>query len=54
MKIKNKAALIISILIPLAVGSLSALFSGNMMKYSSFEKPSFSALAAVLFPIVWN
>ena len=53
MKIKNKAALIISILIPLAVGSLSALFSGNMMKYSSFEKPSFSP-PAVLFPIVWT
>ena len=52
MKIKNKTLLIISILIPLAVGVLSSLLSGNM-SYSTFNKPSFSP-PSYLFPIVWT
>lgn len=52
MKIKDKSTLIISILIPLAVGTLSALFSGNMSLYSTINKPPASPPGA-LFPIVW-
>lgn len=52
MKTINKSNLIISILIPLAVGALSSLFSGSM-SYSSFNKPSFSP-PSYLFPIVWT
>lgn len=52
MKTINKSNLIISILIPLAVGTLSSLFSGNM-SYSAFNKPSFSP-PGYLFPIVWT
>lgn len=52
MKVTNRSTLIISILIPLAVGSLSALFSGNM-SYSALNKPSFSPPSA-LFPVVWT
>ena len=52
MKIKNKTHFIIFILIPLAVGVLSSLFSGNM-SYSAFNKPSFSP-PSNLFPIVWT
>ena len=53
MKIRNKSALIISILIPLAVGSMSALFSGNMLSYSILDKPAFSP-PGFIFPIVWT
>lgn len=52
-KIKNKSALIISILIPLAAGALSALFSGNMAAYSALNKPPFSP-PSLVFPIVWT
>ena len=52
MKIKNKSALIIAILIPIAVGTLSALFSGRMSLYSQINKPSLSPPGFV-FPIVW-
>ena len=52
MKIKNKSALIISILIPIAVGTLSALFSGNMSLYSKINKPALSP-PGFIFPIVW-
>lgn len=52
MKTNNKSNLIISILIPLTIGSLSSLFSGNM-SYSAFNKPSFSPPSS-LFPIVWT
>lgn len=52
MKIKNKTHIIISILIPLAVGVLSSLLSGSM-SYSTFHKPSFSP-PSYLFPIVWT
>lgn len=52
MKIKNKSELIIAILIPLAVGSLSALFSGNMSIYSQLNKPAL-APPGFIFPIAW-
>ncbi len=52
MKIKNKSSLIISILIPILVGTLSSLFSGNMSS-SVFNKPLFSPPAS-LFPVVWT
>ncbi|WP_024346217.1 TspO/MBR family protein [Lacrimispora indolis] len=53
MKPLNKSTLIISILIPLAVGSLSAFLSGNMSMYASLNKPAFSP-PTYIFPIVWT
>ena len=53
MKIRNKSALIISILIPLTVGTMSALFSGNMSSYSNLNKPAFSP-PGFIFPVVWT
>lgn len=52
MNIKNKSSLLIAILIPLAVGSLSALLSGGMNSYAVLNKPALSP-PAILFPIVW-
>ncbi len=52
MKIKNKSTLIIAILIPIAVGTLSAFFTGNMLLYSKLNKPSLSP-SGFIFPIVW-
>lgn len=52
MKIKNKSILVICILIPLAVGSLSSLLSGNMMD-SSFARIPLSP-PSYIFPIVWT
>lgn len=53
MKIKNKSSFIIAVLIPLAVGALSSLFSGNKTEYSGFNKPSLSP-PGFIFPIVWT
>lgn len=54
MKNKNKATLILCILLPLAVGSLSALFSQSAMSsYQSLNKPPFNP-PAILFPVVWT
>ena len=53
MKIKNKSTLIIAILIPIAVGTLSAFFSGRTSLYSQINKPSLSPPGFV-FPIVWT
>lgn len=53
MNIKNKSSLLIAILIPLAVGSLSALLSGGMNSYAVLNKPALSP-PAILFPIVWS
>lgn len=53
MKKTNRSAFIISILIPLVVGSLSALISGNMQIYSTLNKPAYSP-PATLFLIVWT
>ena len=51
MKIKN---LIISILIPLFVGGLSSLLTGNGMKsYKILNKPPLSP-PGIVFPIVWT
>lgn len=45
---------IIFLLIPLAAGALSALFTRNMSgSYASFTKPSF-APPGILFPIIWT
>ena len=45
---------IIAIVIPLAVGGLSALLTmGNMDLYSTINTPSLSP-PAILFPIVWS
>ena len=50
----NKKLLIICILIPLLVGGLSALLTGNSMEsFSTLNKPSF-APPAWLFPVAWT
>ncbi len=53
MNEKSRSPLIISILIPLAVGSLSSLLSRSMTTYTSISKPDFSPPSYV-FPIVWT
>ena len=54
MRIKNLKVLIISILIPIIVGLLSAFFTGeSMAQYNYFTKPSLSP-PAIIFPIVWT
>ncbi len=53
MKIKWKA-LLINLLIPLAVGGISAFLSaGNMELYNTIEKPSITPPASI-FPVVWT
>ena len=52
MKTRNIEPLIISILIPLAVGAVSSLLSGTMMT-PTFIQPSFRP-PGYLFPIVWT
>lgn len=51
MKTDNENSLIVAILIPLAVGALSALLSGGMD--TVMVQPDF-APPAILFPIVWT
>ncbi|WP_099467891.1 TspO/MBR family protein [Konateibacter massiliensis] len=53
MRLQNKSGLIISILIPLAVGALSSLLSGNTSLYSTINKPVLSP-PSFIFPIVWT
>lgn len=53
MSKKNRSVLVISILIPLAIGSLSTLISGNRAMYSLINKPALSP-PAFIFPIVWT
>lgn len=53
MKKKTLSGLIIAILIPLAVGALSSLLSGNMEAFQSLNKPAISP-PGFLFPIVWT
>ena len=51
---KNIKAFIISVLIPLAVGGLSALFSRDgMMSFDIVQKPPLTP-PAILFPIAWT
>lgn len=52
-QIKNKSALTIAILIPLAIGVFSALLSNNMSSYTTLNKPPFSP-PSFIFPIVWS
>ncbi|MBO4693619.1 MAG: tryptophan-rich sensory protein [Clostridia bacterium] len=50
----NLKRLIISLLIPLAVGGLSAFITrGDMNVYKTLERPPFSP-PGVVFPIVWT
>ena len=53
MNTKNKSSLVIAILIPIAVGVFSALFSGNMSVYATLNKPSL-APPGIVFPVVWT
>ncbi len=53
MKIKDKSSLIIAILIPIAVGMLSAVLSQNMALYSKINQPPL-APPGFVFPIVWG
>ena len=51
---KNIKAFIISVLIPLAVGGLSALLSRDgMMSFDIIQKPPLTP-PAILFPIAWT
>ena len=52
MNSKSKSSLFISILIPLAIGILSALLSGDMSD-SAFNKPPLNP-PSYIFPIVWT
>lgn len=52
MDTQNKSSLAIAILIPIAVGAFSALFSGNMSVYATLNKPSL-APPGIVFPVVW-
>ena len=52
-QIKNKSALTVAILIPLATGIFSALLSNNMSSYTTLNKPPFSP-PSFIFPIVWS
>ncbi len=54
MKTKKLESLLISILFPLAVGLVSALFANGMRStYMQLVKPALSP-PAVVFPIVWT
>ncbi len=52
MKI-DKKPLIIALLIPLAVGGLSALLTGGMDTFKTLEKPPLSP-PGWIFPVVWT
>lgn len=49
----NRKRLIINLVIPLAVGGLSALLSGGMDAYKQLQHPPLSP-PGWLFPIVWS
>ena len=53
MNKNNRSALVISILIPLAIGSLSTVISKNRSMYFSINKPALSP-PAFIFPVVWT
>ena len=50
---QNLYDMIISILIPVAVGSISALISRIPGRYAGMQQPPFSP-PAIVFPIVWT
>ncbi len=52
MKLQKKP-LIISLLIPLLVGGLSALFTGGMDDFKALQKPPISP-PGWIFPVVWT
>ena len=49
----DKKPLIIALLIPLAVGGLSALLTGGMDNFKTLEKPPLSP-PGWIFPVVWT
>lgn len=53
MKNHHLKTLIIAILIPLAIGALSALLSGDSTLYAQINRPALSP-PGFLFPIVWT
>lgn len=53
MNKNNRSALVISILIPLAIGSLSTVISKNRSMYFSINRPALSP-PAFIFPVVWT
>lgn len=54
MKLNAKDSLIISILIPMAAGSISSLISqSDMTAYLMLKKPALSP-PGILFPVVWT
>ena len=53
MSKENRSSFVISILLPLAVGSLSTLISGNRSMYDMINKPALSP-PAFIFPVVWT
>ena len=50
---QNLYDMIISLLIPVAVGSISALISRIPGRYAGMQQPPFSP-PAIVFPIVWT
>lgn len=51
---RDQSLFLIFLLLPLAIGALSALLSGNMSSsYAAFTKPAF-APPGLVFPIVWT
>ena len=53
MSKENRSSFVISILLPLAIGSLSTLISGNRSMYDMINKPALSP-PAFIFPVVWT
>lgn len=53
MKTKKIVTIILSILIPLAVGFIGSLLGGSMALFDNLNKPWF-APPAILFPIAWG
>ena len=51
--LKKLSLFILCILIPLAVGGLSAYLTRDAMNYNQIVKPDF-APPAIVFPIVWT
>lgn len=50
---KSIKTLIISIIIPIAVGIIGSLLGNSSMRFESINKPSFTP-PGIIFPIVWT
>lgn len=53
MKTKKIMYIILSILIPLAIGFIGSMLGGSMALFDNIKKPIF-APPAIIFPIVWG